>query len=361
MVEQKKTSDRLAFLDWMRGLGAFIMLQGHSFDSLLKPELRNSGPFVLSQFVGGIAPAIFLFLTGITFAFLMDSQSKQQPSSSKRVLRALSRSGYLFLLAFLFRLQLFSFGYPNTATTDLAKVDILNCMGLAMAIFAPMAVFTTKERVRLCGILGILVAVLSPLVSMAGGDSLPWLMKAYFVPNFNGFAFFPWAAFLAFGMAAGSILRVTGKEELQRTMQWAMLLGILLILGGQYFSNLPYSLYAKSDFWLDSPGLTVIKLGVLLTIAAIAYLWVTTAGSRWSLFRQLGRTSLLVYWVHIELVYGRWFGAWKGQFVILQAVTFAVVLIITMTGLSMLRTNWPSVRAFFNPGPLPAPERVSGD
>jgi uncharacterized membrane protein len=361
MIQQKKTTDRLAFLDWMRGLGAFIMLQGHSFDSLLKPELRDSSAFVLSQFVGGIAPAIFLFLTGITFAFLMDSQSRQQPSASKRIWRALNRSGYLFLLAFLFRLQLFAFGYPSSPAGDLAKVDILNCMGMAMAIFAPMAVFTTKERIRLCGILGVLVAVLSPLVSLAGSGSLPWLVKAYFVPSFSYFGFFPWAAFLAFGMAAGSILRTVGKEELQRTMQWAMLLGILLVVGGQYFSNLPYSLYTKSEFWLDSPGLTVIKLGVLLTIAAIAYLWVTMAGSRWSLFRQLGRTSLLVYWVHIELVYGRWFGPWKAQFVILQVVVFAIVLIITMTGLSLLRTNWQSVRSFLSPAPIPEPGSVSGD
>lgn len=361
MIEQKKLTDRLAFLDWMRGLGAFIMLQGHSFDSLLKPELRTSGPFVLSQFVGGIAPAIFLFLTGITFAFLMDSQSKQQPSASKRTLRALHRSGYLFLLAFLFRLQLFAFGYPTSPASELLKVDILNCMGLAMAIFAPMAVFTTKERIRLCGVLGVLVAVLSPVVSMASGDSLPWLAKAYFVPSFNYFAFFPWAAFLAFGMAAGSILRAVGKEDLQRTMQWAMLIGIVLVIAGQYFSNLPYSIYTKSEFWLDSPGLTLIKLGVLLTIGAIAYLWVTMAGSRWSLFRQLGRTSLLVYWVHIELVYGRWFGAWKMQLGIVQVVVFSAILIVTMTGLSLLRTNWPSVRSFLSPAPIPAPDPASGD
>ena len=37
-------------------------------------------------------------------------------------------------------------------------------------------------------------------------------------------------------------------------MQWAALLGIGLIFGAQYFSNLPYSFYAKSDFWVNSPA-----------------------------------------------------------------------------------------------------------
>ena len=85
-----------------------------------------------------------------------------------------------------------------------------------------------------------------------------------------------------------------------------------MILAGQYFSNLPYSLYAKSDFWLNSPGLIVIKLGVVLLFLAFTFVWSEYAvGASWNWIRQLGTTSLLVYWVHIELVYGRWFGSWK--------------------------------------------------
>ncbi len=358
---QANSTERLAFLDWVRGLAAFIMLQGHSFDSLLKPELRDSGPFVLSQFVGGIAPAIFLFLTGITFAFLMDSQTRREPDAKQRVLKALRRSGYLFLLAALFRLQLFLFGYPNSPAADLLKVDILNCMGLAMLLFAPMAVFTTFERIRLCTILGVVVAALSPLVS-ADKPALPWFLSAYFVPSLKYFSFFPWASFLAFGMAFGSILRHVPKEDFHLVMQWSMKMGIVLVLGGQYFSNLPYSVYPKSEFWLDSPGLACIKLGVVLILMPVAFLWSNLEGlQRWSFFRQLGRTSLLVYWVHIELVYGRWFGSWKEQLTIFQAVVFVVVLIVAMTLLSILRTNWSTIRNWIGPTPVPAPDPAPGD
>jgi uncharacterized membrane protein len=362
MAAEANSNERLAFLDWVRGLAAFIMLQGHTFDSFVKPSLRDSGPFVLSQFVGGVAPAIFLFLTGITFAFLMDSQTRREPDSKKRVLKALRRSGYLFLLAYLFRLQLFLFGYPNSPAADLFKVDILNCMGLAMLLFAPMAVFTTFERIRLCTVLGFTVAALSPLVSSAETSAMPSFLKAYFVPSFKYFSFFPWASFLAFGMAAGSILRYVPKPHLHRVIQWSMKIGIVLILGGQYFSNIPYSLYPKSEFWLDSPGLASIKLGVVLVVLSVAFLWSNLAGPQhWSLFRQLGRTSLLVYWVHIELVYGRWFGFWKEQLSITQTVAFAGILIVAMTLLSLLRTNWAIVRNWISPTPIPAHDHASGD
>src|SRR5215813_9762805 len=87
---------RLEYLDWLRGLAAAIMLQGHVFHSFLRPELRDDGPYVFSQFVGGMPPAIFLFLTGVTLAFLMDSTERKGLPRGQRVVAALRRSGYLF-------------------------------------------------------------------------------------------------------------------------------------------------------------------------------------------------------------------------------------------------------------------------
>src|SRR5436309_15726021 len=108
-MQNKSNPDRLRYLDWVRGLGAVIMLQGHVFDSFLKNDLRPGGAFVYSQFVGGMPPAIFLFLTGITLAFLMDSSERKGLAPAARVRSSLVRAGYLFLLAFAFRLQLWLF------------------------------------------------------------------------------------------------------------------------------------------------------------------------------------------------------------------------------------------------------------
>src|SRR5215813_15369719 len=97
---------RIIFLDWLRGLAAIIMLQGHTFHSFLRPEERNDAPFVFSQFFGGQAAAIFLFLTGITYALGMNG--RQSLPAGRRVLAALKRAGYLIVLAILFRVQTFA-------------------------------------------------------------------------------------------------------------------------------------------------------------------------------------------------------------------------------------------------------------
>lgn len=362
MADPTKSESRLVFLDWTRGLAAFIMLQGHSFHSFTRKDLRASGPYMLSQFVGGIAPAIFLFLAGVTFSFLMDGGERRGVDLQGRLIKALKRAGYLFFLAFAFRTQLYLFGLPGSPPSELLKVDVLNCMGLSTLIFVPMAFFSTMERVRLCAFLGVVIAGLSPFVTMLDAPAIPWLIRAYFIPSYDYFGFFPWAAFLAFGMSCGAMLRSVESDQTSRIMQWLMLTGIGLIMSGQYVSNLPYSLYPKSDFWLDSPGLTFIKLGVVLALMSFIYFWFHVGvRPRWSLLRQLGTTSLLVYWVHIELVYGRWFGSWKEALTIPQVTLFAVILIAAMTVLSILRKRIPNVDSLLRAPATSAPSSSTGD
>lgn len=340
-VETK--ASRLSFLDWTRGLAAVIMLQGHVFHSFARTDLRNQDTFILSQFIGGMPPAIFLFLTGVTLAFLMDSNEKQGKSGWQRILSSLYRARYLFLLAVLFRLQLWLFAFPQSEWHSLFRVDILNAMGLAIAVMSVMAIFTTLERVRLCAILGLAVAGVSPLVSLVDTSWVHPFVRNYFVPNTDSFSFFPWGAFLAFGLSAGSIIRLA-KAQLGQVVQWGAWFGIVLVIGAQYFSNLPYSVYPNADFWLNSPGLVLIKLGIILMLSSFAYLWNSYIVTGWSWVRQLGTTSLLIYWVHTELVYGRWLGAWKESLSVMQTVLMAVLVIAMMLGLSLVQTRWAEVR-----------------
>src|ERR1039458_4446399 len=86
------SSSRLQYLDWVRGLGAVIMLHGHVWDSFLRDDLRSGGPYILSQFLGGMPPAIFLFLTGVTLAFLMDSSERKGMAPAARVWTAYRRA-----------------------------------------------------------------------------------------------------------------------------------------------------------------------------------------------------------------------------------------------------------------------------
>jgi fucose 4-O-acetylase-like acetyltransferase len=146
-------------------------------------------------------------------------------------------------------------------------------------------------------------------------------------------------------------------------MLWITSFGFIVLFASQYVSNLPYNVYPASDFWLNSPWLIMMKMGAVMVLAGGAFLWTEyIVQEKWSWIKQIGTTSLLVYWVHIELVYGRWFGQWKEQLNNYQCAAFAVVLIGMMLGLSVVRSRWADLPLpRWVPIPASTPRRVPGD
>jgi hypothetical protein len=356
----------LQYLDWVRGLGAVIMLNGHVWHSFLRPDLKTSGAYTLTQFIGGMPPALFLFLTGVTLAFLMDSTERKGLSPWRRVYESLLRSRYLFFLAFAFRLQAWVFAGMQGPWQGMLKVDVLNCMGFSILVLSFAALFKTQERIKVCAGIGLAIAFLSPVISAMDWRGVPWIIRDYIVPDLNLFGIFPWGAYLAFGVCAGSIIRVIPNEATERTMQWGAVLGGVLILASQYFASGPIAIYEKSDYWLNSPAQVLTKVGVLFVMVAVAFLWTRYAATDgWSWVRQFGVTSLLVYWVHIELVYGHALFFCKDSLTIPQTMAAALMVIVVMLMVSTMKTHPHKWKEFlrknlgwnFNP----SPERAAGD
>src|SRR5215469_18245434 len=97
--------NRYPFLDWMRGLAVVIMIQCHTFNSFARLDVRQGGPYVISQFIGGMAAPLFLFMAGMTFGFQMDSLERRESNPWRRYLMAMKRAGYIMAIAFAFRLS----------------------------------------------------------------------------------------------------------------------------------------------------------------------------------------------------------------------------------------------------------------
>ena len=323
---------RIVFLDWLRGLAAIVMLQGHTFDSLLRPELRDQPAYIFSQFFGGQAAAIFLFLTGITFGLGMNR--RDELGAWQRVGGALRRARYLFLVAIAFRLQMWIFAWPHQPWTDLLRVDVLNVMGATAVLLSVAALARGTQRVRWAAAAGIAIAGLAPVVAGVDMRGIPGAIRDYVAPSAGVFSIFPWGSYLAFGLAAGSALPLVKRGEWSRVMQWSALCGFALLLGGQYFSNLPFSIYSNANFWLNSPALVACKLGITLLLGSGAFLWTEYFSEGWSWVRLLGTTSLAVYWVHVELLYGRWFSPYKQSLTIWQCLAASAVLVVAMAGMS---------------------------
>ncbi len=327
----------------MRGLAVVIMIQCHTFNSFARLDVRNGGPYVLSQFVGGMAAPLFLFMAGMTFGFQMESLERREPDRWKRYLSALKRAGYVLAIAFAFRLSNWVASLPRPDWQEIFKVDILNSMALGMAAFAVIATLNAKDRVRYAIAGGLLVASLAPVAGAWNWNGVPQIVQEYLAPGETRgrFPFFPYASYIGFGLAAGAIVKRTDPLGLDRLMQWFAVIGFALIFSAQYFSNLPFSIYPSVDFWRSSPSLIFIRVGVSLAMLCSAYLWTAYgAAVRWSWMQALGKTSLLVYWVHIMLVYGNIMKRFKRTMSIPETVLAVCIVVLLMVALSAARLEW---------------------
>ena len=292
----------------MRGLAVVIMIQCHVFNSFARMDVREGGPYVLSQFIGGMAAPLFLFMAGMTFAFQLDSLERREPSPWRRWRISLRRAAYILGIAFLFRFTNWVASLPHANVDEITKVDILNCMGVGMAAVSLAALFGFKGRVRFAVLAGLAIAAAAPIMT-----NLPWGGTPAHRPGIPRARSRP----PAIPVLPVRVLRRVRpgrrrhREAHGRGPRWTASCsgprssGFVLVFTAQYFSNIPYSVYPKSDFWRDSPALILIRVGIMLLMMAGAYLWTEFCmGTTWSWMLCFGKTSLMVYWVHVMLVYG---------------------------------------------------------
>jgi uncharacterized membrane protein len=365
---------RLSYIDWMRGLACVLMFQTHCYDSWLSPEARRSAVFGWSQLLGTLPAPLFLFLSGISFALVTERLREKGASPSAIAKTTIRRGAEIFALSLLFRIQEYALGYRWVPWTDLLRVDILNMLGLSMMLMAvlcwlsaarlpdtswalPQIVAASRTRGILASLLAAtIVAMATPFLWTTYRPLwLAWPLESYIngvhvlgKPQYWLFPVFPWSAFAFAGLAVGFFL-FTNIAKRHEALIFAALggTGILACLLSIKLDTSSIHLYPVYDYWHTSPNFFLMRCGVLLIILFAVYAW-----CRWGLAQmgfspiiQLGKTSLLVYWVHIEFVYGRLSILPKHQCSVLQATMGLVIIFLSMLVLSLLRTNWKDRRA----------------
>ena len=356
-------SQRLSHIDWMRGLACVLMFQTHCYDSWLSPEARKTAFFHVSQ-LGGTFPApLFVFLAGVSFALVTDRLRAKGASRNAIARTTIRRSAEIFGLALLFRLQEFALGYPWSPWTDLLRVDVLNILGLSMMLMGVLCWFTGEgsgevavaERVRRRTILAAFstatfVALLTPpLWTTYRPHWLPWPLESYIngVHTFDKpqpwlFPLFPWSAFAFVGLGVGLLLlSAYARKHADAGVAALGGAGILACAASVWFDRIPVQLYAVYDYWHSSPEFFLMRCGLLLIVLFLVYAWCRWGWAQkgFSPIIQLGNTSLLVYWAHIEFVYGRFSILPKGKCSIATASLGLLTIFLAMLALSVIRTR----------------------
>ena len=355
---------RLAYIDWMRGLACVLMFQTHCYDSWMSAEAKKSSSLIIWSRLGGTLPApLFIFLAGVSFALVTEKLREKGIDRNAVAKQTIRRGAEIYGMGLLFRAQEFALGYPWSRWRDLLRVDGLKFLGGSMMLMGVLCWLTAdadvaKARIRtmaagLCT--ATLVAMATPpLWTTHRPKFLPWPLESYI----NGvhvfkqpqpwlFPLFTWSAFAFAGLVVGFFV-FSDFAKRKEILAFAAIggAGILACVLSVWFDSSPIHLYAVYDYWHSNPDFLLMRCGILLLILFLVYAW-----CRWGLAQkgfspiiQLGNTSLLVYWVHIEFVYGRFSILPKGKCTALQATGGLLIIFLAMVMLSLLRTNWKKWR-----------------
>ena len=375
---------RLAYIDWMRGLACLLMFQTHCYDSWLSPGARQSRFFMYSQ-LGGTFPApLFLFLAGISFALVTEKLRRKNLPPAQIARTTIWRGAEIFGFGLLFRLQEYFVAWGWAPKSDLLRVDILNTIGMSMMLMgvvcwlvlalSPLTREQISEKVmgeqppsavrlgaaqpnlRLHALFSaaagtaLLISLLTPpLWTTWRPGWLPWPIESYVdgvhnlgTPQAGLFPVFPWTGFAFAGLAVGFLLQSSwARTQEPRAFFSLGLAGSVLIEFARWLEAQPRQLYAVNDYWRTSPSFFLIRVGMLLVILTAGYAWCRWGAGTWgfSPLILLGQASLLVYWVHIEFVYGRVSILPKRAMTISRASVGLLIIFLAMLALAYVRTR----------------------
>ena len=372
---------RLAHIDWMRGLACVLMFQAHSYSSWLNADARKTEFYRWSQAVATLPAPLFIFLAGVSSAMVTQRLRDKGVARNAIARTTILRGAEIYGLGLLFRVQEFVLGYPKSPWTDLLRVDVLNILGLSMMLMGALC-WVTDVGAAASGVVGArfsapqsrtstptmtitaaltaaaAVAIVTPwLWTTQRPRWLPWPLESYI----NGvhiygqpqpwlFPMFPWVAFAFVGLAIGFLLFSDFSRRKEAVVVAALGgAGIVACALSVLFDSAPIRLYSAAiyDYWHTSPNFFLMRCGILLALLFMVYAWCRWGWAQrgFSPVIQLGNTSLLVYWVHIEFVYGRFSILPKGQCSILKATAGLLAIFLAMLALSMLRTRWKKRQA----------------
>ena len=339
---------RIEVVDWLRGVAVVLMIMAHGMDAWLLPAAKSGFVYSLIRVASGVPARLFLLLVGVSAAIQFEAGLGKGIGGKVMRNRLLARGAQVLVLAYLFRLQewLLSSFYGGWQT--LFRIDILNAIGASMMVVALVAAPRDGRRQVVPALaLAAVFLAFGPLVGPAHfPDWLPRPLTSYIGGQrpMAWFPMFPWAAWALSGVAIGHLWVHANRDErlLRRCFSLFFVIGLASTLTVALVRYLDPTIirYPSEVIQHMGPGTFFHRLGLIGMLSGVGFLWCRVLRGRFSMLRQLGRTSLLIYWVHIEFCYGSFVYALRGRFGLTGAALLVLVLTLMMLGLSWLKTQY---------------------
>lgn len=339
--------NRIIFIDLMRAFAVIQMVQGHTIDVLLTPELRTAENLAYSVwlFMRGMTAPIFMFTAGTTFTYLF-RLAKEPFEKNPRVIKGVKRFLLLIFIGYILR-------YPTATLIDFSNVtesqwkiffavDVLHLIGFGILFVLILAYLS--EKIKLGDYTVFLAGALIFFLPAQLFNNIQWInylphpVASYlYTGTGSQFPLFPWAGYVVLGGALGSYLAKnpavfkSPKFSLTLAVIGFMLL-FLSYIGGDIANLFGYKLDRSSDSILT----ILFRVGFVLVLNALVSFISISIETIPRIIILVGRNTLLIYVVHLMILYGSAWNKglnhyWGKSLYASYTISIAFAMIVTMT------------------------------
>jgi uncharacterized membrane protein len=318
-VEQSSTSStsphgarRVIFIDLARALAVAFMLYGHTTSALLAPRYQTGRWFDIWQFQRGLTSSLFLLLGGFAFSIATSRRWTSHMRLSAAWVKRVRRFGLFVLLGYALHL-------PGSQLAELPSVDagrwraflavdVLQLIGVSFIIIQLLVLAARSRRAFMFATLALAVVAIfaTPAVwTIDWTKAMPPFAAAYMSQATGSqFPLFPWMGFILLGAGLGQLYARWGAGDLSAFAQRTLIApGVALVIAGTLFKSREEALFGPGPGTFV-PAEVMLRIGACLIILA-AFAHLSRRINRLPhIFGAVAQESLLIYFVHLCIVYG---------------------------------------------------------
>lgn len=338
---------RVVFVDLLRLVASFQMVQGHTLDAVLA-EAHRSGPvFDAWTWTRGLTSVAFLFAAGVSFHLATLVRLDRHLAAPGAPRRRFERGLLLVALGYLMHAPFVALGAESgvaaAALRGMWIVDVLQCIGVTLIVLEALTLWL-RDRTRLLwavSLLGVGAVALAPLAGSLRPEGVLAPVLHYLSPRAGSiFPLLPWSGYMLLGVAAGAAVAPDGGAS-SRPAAAARLCGLgaaALLLG--------WGLGHAGTAAPQSAG--IVKLGAVLLLTALLAGLAMAVRRLPRVLETLAGETLVLYVSHVVVLYAGGIGLAHvvGRTVPLpQAIAAAIFAVLATAAVGIAWNRVKALRA----------------
>ena len=353
-------NSRAHHIDYLKAWAVIVMIEVHVVNCFLNPSLRTAWWFHILNFINGLVAPVFIFTAGFSFVYSVMQKRRELIDFSKLFFRRAGRILLIFLVGYLIHIPYFSLKniimYASPAELkSFYSTDVLQCIGsgLLVLLFLRIIIKSDTWYHYIITAIGLLIVFVTPNIwNVDFSRWLPLPIATYFNEMHGSlFPLFPWHGFLFLGASYGVNQQYSTNNKNNGAFTPYTVTALIVSISGivimHYWSKNPaFNIKPSAIFFITRFALVIVLLHL--------YQWyLNVKNNPGGLFMVIGKESLLVYWLHLQILYRHIFNGKSLEIIVSQkfgiqecliafCLLTAIMFIVAIIW-NTLKENYPAV------------------